>query len=202
MTRIFICDIYSISEEKITSFLDDFPFGKSEKDRLEKIKNQDRKGSSLAALISLARLVDEYLPLSIERTENGKPFFKDLTSLKFNLSHAGGIAVVAVSDCDIGVDIEFIRDDVDTQRIAERFFAPTDIKNEDFFSLWTKKEAYSKMLGSTLAPNLSKELPNDIFKQLEVSFKDSRGYISICSERLRDPRESVEIFAEEGIHLK
>ena len=202
MIKVFVCDIDSISGEKRESFLKDFPFGENEKNRLLKIKNPEYAKSSLAALISLASLVESSLPLIIERNENGKPFFKDMPQNKFNLSHSGGIAVAAVSDNDIGVDIEFIRDGMDTEKISKRFFGISDISKENFFKLWTQEEAYSKMLGVPLTASLSEELPDDIFKQFEITFKASRGYICICSEGLKDMGESVEIFTQKDIFIK
>ena len=202
MTKIFICDIYSTSQEKLTSFLRDFPFGEEEKSRLLKIKNQDRQISSLAALVALSRLIDCTLPLAIERDQNGKPFFRDLPEVSFNLSHSSGIAVAAISDRNIGVDIEFIRSDIDTEKISKRFFGGLDMSTEEFFKHWTKNEAYSKMLGTPLTENLSSELPPDIFRQFEITFDDRRGYVCICSEALKTLNEEVEIFAEKGILLK
>lgn len=201
MIRVFICDIYSADEKNIESFLRNFPFGDSEKSRLLKIKNQEAFRSSLSALRALAELVKPSLPLLIERNENGKPFFRDLPAVSFNLSHSGGIAVAAISDRNIGVDIEFIRSDIDTEKISKRFFGGLDMSTEEFFKHWTKKEAFSKMLGTPLAENLSGELTGDIFKQFEITFNDRRGYLCICSEDLKNVNEEIEIFAEKGIWL-
>jgi 4'-phosphopantetheinyl transferase len=78
--------------------------------------------------------------------------------LRFNLSHAGGIALVAVAlGRDVGVDIECIRDGTLAEEIGERFFAPAEVaamrelppaeRSRAFFHCWTRKEAYLKARG-------------------------------------------------------
>lgn len=82
--------------------------------------------------------------------------------LRFNLSHAGGMALYALT-CgrDIGVDIEQIRDEVDYEEIARTFFSPAELsslgqipasrRREVFFQYWTRKEAFLKATGEGLS---------------------------------------------------
>lgn len=80
----------------------------------------------------------------------------------FNLSHAGGIALIAVTACvDVGVDVEQIAAGRATVDIARRFFSPAEQKaldavpeaerTEAFYRIWSRKEAVIKMLGEGLA---------------------------------------------------
>lgn len=82
--------------------------------------------------------------------------------LKFNLSHSGGLALIAIAaDADVGVDLEYIRAQPDYADIARRFFSaaevdqlntlPSHVQARAFFSCWTKKEAYVKACGEGLA---------------------------------------------------
>lgn len=91
---------------------------------------------------------------------NGKPFFPDLPDLHFNLSHSGTIAMAALSDHEIGCDIERIRKI--ELAVAKRFFASREYENLQeqpsveaqmnlFFRLWTLKESYLKATGYGLA---------------------------------------------------
>ena len=84
-----------------------------------------------------------------------KPFLTD-NKYHFNFSHSGDISVCAVSDNEVGVDVEKIR--VVNFLISERFFtaqennaimSSKDIKKE-FFNYWTLKESYLKYLGTGL----------------------------------------------------
>jgi 4'-phosphopantetheinyl transferase len=83
------------------------------------------------------------------------------TSLNFNVSHSGDVVLVALAYCcNLGVDIERIRANIDADRIAERFFSvserlslaalPASMRHDAFFACWTRKEAYVKAHGDGL----------------------------------------------------
>lgn len=95
--------------------------------------------------------------------EYKKPYLKD-GNLFFSLSHSGDYAVCAVSDCEIGCDIEKIAP-ADTA-VAERFFSKGENntlaqsqsesdKNDTFYRLWTLKESFLKATGKGLNLNLN-----------------------------------------------
>jgi len=82
--------------------------------------------------------------------------------LRFNLSHTEGMAMVAVArDVDVGVDVEDALRTGETVGIADRFFAPSEVRalraleasrqRERFFEYWTLKEAYIKARGMGLS---------------------------------------------------
>lgn len=82
--------------------------------------------------------------------------------IEFNLSHSGGLALLAFTRSrEIGVDVEQVRQDFDTAKIAARFFStaeqeqlaalPQDQRSEAFFLCWTRKEAYIKATGKGLS---------------------------------------------------
>jgi 4'-phosphopantetheinyl transferase len=93
----------------------------------------------------------------------GKPRLSScVVPLCFNLSHAEGIALYAVSRVDAtGVDIEYLRENFSTDEIAEHFFSanelvslralPPELRTVAFFNCWTRKEAYIKALGEGLS---------------------------------------------------
>lgn len=83
------------------------------------------------------------------------------SDLRFNLSHSDDVAVYAfATGIDVGIDVERIRPVRDAERIAARFFSPSE--NEallaldprdrptGFFNCWTRKEAFIKALGEGL----------------------------------------------------
>ena len=95
----------------------------------------------------------------------GKPMLDgkhSASSLRFNASHSGEWALYGlVQDHEIGVDVEFVKEDFATEGIAERFFSAGEVEtlnaltNEEkpaaFFRCWTRKEAYIKAIGSGLS---------------------------------------------------
>ena len=114
----------------------------------------------LAAYIAIpaAEIRFEYLPA-------GKPQLvaeQNRSALQFNLSHSGGMALIAVGqERRLGVDIETIRSDVDTAALAERYFSTREraalralahpLRLAAFYAGWTRKEAFLKATGDGLS---------------------------------------------------
>ena len=119
----------------------------------------------------LARLERmEGSPLSLEYTygENGKPYFKNIP-LYFNLSHSGEYVCCVLSEQEIGVDIQG-RETAVKEGLAQRFFSKEEVqcmeqcdseqlRQDLFYRLWTRKEAYGKLtgkgLGAVIGENVS-----------------------------------------------
>lgn len=108
----------------------------------------------------LARYLDEE-PAEIELAldPHGKPELAQAPErLRFNLSHSGGIALVAVSrEHEVGVDVEQVRAGRDAVALAERALPPEDVaavrgapdeeRAEVFHRHWARHEARLKCLG-------------------------------------------------------
>lgn len=85
--------------------------------------------------------------------------------LRFNLSHSGAQALVAVSRSIVGVDIERVRTLRSVRGLAQRFFTAAeatalnhlaaDTQVGAFFRLWVLKEAYLKAAGVGVPEGLS-----------------------------------------------
>ena len=92
--------------------------------------------------------------------EQGKPRLAALPEIHFNLSHSGTFALCAVSDSEIGCDVEEIRPAQMT--LAQRFFARSEYedilaqpegaaRDIRFMRYWTLKESFIKALGLGLS---------------------------------------------------
>ena len=95
----------------------------------------------------------------------GKPALANEPHLRFNLSHSGDRALIALAwDRDLGVDLEQYNSRTDILGLAQRFFAadesavlvglPESLQKEAFFSCWSRKEAVIKALGTGLTTPL------------------------------------------------
>ena len=116
---------------------------------------------------TLRTLIGSYLSiapkeLSFRYSEYGQPKLEGDRSIEFNVSHSGGMLLLAFSlNRRIGVDVETIRRDFSTLEIAERFFSecerrslrelPEELRHPAFFRCWTRKEAFIKALGEGLS---------------------------------------------------
>jgi 4'-phosphopantetheinyl transferase len=103
--------------------------------------------------------------IHFEYLTSGKPQLEadqNPRALQFNVSHSANVALIAVgSEHRLGVDIEEIRDDVETNSLAERFFSvreraglqalPDHLRVQGFFACWTRKEAFLKATGDGLS---------------------------------------------------
>lgn len=81
--------------------------------------------------------------------EHGKP---GVEGVEFNLAHAGGWAMVAVSGgVPVGVDLETIRENVGIAELLRRI-GETDLPESRvaLFHRWTRREAKTKALGAPL----------------------------------------------------
>lgn len=84
----------------------------------------------------------------------------------FNVSHADGLALIAVADRPVGIDLEPRRSVADLALLAEQKFAAQEIamlraastqdQNELFLRCWTRKEAFTKATGDGLSSRLDR----------------------------------------------
>lgn len=92
------------------------------------------------------------------KTGFGKPLVCNREAkVRFSVSHAGSLIVVAASTAiNLGVDVESIDQDLSADVIKNFSHAtehraleplPVPQKTREFIQLWTKKEAYTKLLG-------------------------------------------------------
>lgn len=86
--------------------------------------------------------------------ERGKPWFPTCPQYHFNLSHSGKLALCALANQAVGVDIQEIRETWRPALIArsctpeERdWLASMGDRNEDFAQLWALKESAGKQTG-------------------------------------------------------
>lgn len=177
--------------------------------------NGDRVRSLFAELLiryeASEQLGADFNLLRFEKNEFGKPFIIGRSGYDFSVSHSGNAVAFAgksaarigetcVGGVRVGVDIERIRQR--KSAVSGRFFAENEIKfieesdspDEAFFEIWTKKEAYSKMLGKGLAAGFGSfdvtggELGCDFYTKI------TNGYaLSVCTEEISASPKVTEI---------
>jgi 4'-phosphopantetheinyl transferase len=119
----------------------------------------------VASRWALRRVLGEYLEVApaaveLEVGKHGKPQLTAATGLEFNLSHSEGLALVAVAESPVGIDVEAIRPTRDLRAVAERALPTADVEALDaapkdeqavvFYRAWTRHEAHIKCLGTGL----------------------------------------------------
>lgn len=167
--------------------------------KIESFRNPNGRRESFGAGILLQMVCSRHgrLDQEISEGEHGKP---EIDGFYFNLSHSGNMVLCAVSENSVGCDIEKI--ETPTLKIAKRFFTENENiyldhfeeneKAEEFFRLWTMKEAYVKMTGEGLTCSL-KDFEIQINDKIQI-FRDQilqscyvreysvQGYkVSVCA---------------------
>jgi 4'-phosphopantetheinyl transferase len=109
----------------------------------------------------LRLLMGTFLQLPPERvafsySATGKP---SVEGLEFNVSHSGAVILIATHRHRIGVDVESVDQTIDVADIGRLCFTERErallfnsiSPTEEFFRLWTRKEAWLKAVGSGLS---------------------------------------------------
>lgn len=141
-----------------------------ERERADRFRMELHRDHFTAGRGMLRQVLGGYLgvrpeALAFRKGTFGKPELagaESQTPLRFNLTHSGGLALLAVtSGREVGVDIEQVRPMDDAERIITRFFSkkeqadflslPGDQRTAAFFRGWTRKEAYMKATGEGFA---------------------------------------------------
>ena len=127
--------------------------------RFEEHAHRFRASHTALRLVLAQYLRQPAHSIPLTASPSGKPLIEDSPDIHFNLSHAGEIALVAVScDIEVGVDIEAVRPDVRVEEMALCFnhnelemlhqsISP-EARASLFFRYWTRKEAVLKAEGS------------------------------------------------------
>ena len=136
------------------------PLSAYRQERLQRVKSPLAKRQSLGAELLLQQALRVYapewkLPPEIAVKEDGKPYFPG-QELYFSLSHSESIALCALSDREIGADVQQERPY--NRNLARRFFTEAEQAYisgvEDpayaFTQVWALKESYIKAVGKGL----------------------------------------------------
>jgi len=153
----------------------------TERERAARLRRPRDRARWVVARAALRRILAQYLEQDPEQVElrlghRGKPALADpLAELRFNLSHSGAIALVAVTrGCEVGIDVEERRAERDFVRLAEDGLsgsdattvrdAPPGRRAGAFYTAWVRQEAVAKCLGV----GLGRPLPDRPVAVVEV----------------------------------
>ena len=160
MLKVFYSGVNGLTADAVLHTLSDYRLS-----RLEKTARPEARAQSLAAELLLIHAVrsvysEASIPLKITVGEFGKPELCDI-ELDFSLSHSESMALCAISDKCVGVDIQLHT--AYKAALAERFFTKKEAaaiaqaadKDRLFTQTWAVKESYLKLLGTGMHRPLS-----------------------------------------------
>jgi 4'-phosphopantetheinyl transferase len=123
----------------------------------------DKNLCVLAYKLLMLGLKQEYgitKPLAFNYCENRKPYLSNYPDIYFNISHCKYGAVCAISDKEVGIDIQDVRPfDFD---VAKRVCSDSEMgqffkchmPERLFCKIWTIKESFVKHFGGSIAQSL------------------------------------------------
>ena len=186
-----IRNINDFNTEDINNFYDKIP--KLKKDKISKFKNYESKVRSIIGEMNLKELLAKknisYNSLDYYINKYGKQYLKN-DKIFFNISHSFDYVITAISNNEIGIDIEKVRqtpikiiNQFATEKEKEYILSSNKNIEERIFKIYTLKEAYFKMLGTNLNNILEVEfiIEND---KIYCNDKNIKGYIIAYCEKL------------------
>lgn len=174
-TEISDVQVFQFSVDRFSDFIHRFPLLIKEEEYTKSNRfyhSADAKRYLLSRVMCrllLAKcnpglLVEE---LAFSKGRFDKPFLKLQENFKyqmpfFNWAHSNDLLVIALANREVGVDVEYIRE-FDWEMILENTFNNNEIQflqtgkvaHDDFFVLWTRKEAVVKAAGIGLNEDLN-----------------------------------------------
>ena len=146
MIHIYFCDMNNFEHlfEECVSLLPE-----KRRRKAERIINKNEALLSAVAGLMLKEVLGVTKDDMIKYGEHGKPYLEH--GPFFSISHSRRYSVLAVSESEIGIDIE-MHENIN-QRLMERCFANDEqafakLSTENFLKIWTAKEAVLKFLGT------------------------------------------------------
>lgn len=144
--------------------------------RFKKLKNERAKSELVTAGSLLVDVLNRYglKTKDIEYTEKGKPYISE--KFFFNLSHSGSLVMLAVSNEDVGLDVQ--KKVPFKQSLLERIATDGERKRLDWLitsepeTLWAVKESYSKLTGDGIGMDFQR-ISFDIINENIRVFEDS-----------------------------
>lgn len=210
--RLYLIDITELEDEKIFErWYSRMPAYR--RDKIDSFKPARSKLLSLGAGILLDSAMNDtgIADYEISEGSKGKPYVKGRDDVFFNISHSGEWAALAVSDREVGIDIQKVN--VFKESLINHVFSEEEQQlaqengSTDMFytRMWTMKEAVMKHSGlgiSLEAKNIALKFSNGRFRPvcteydsggLIISEYELEGYaISVCSsydfsEQIKQP---------------
>lgn len=152
MIKLAYCNVEELDLKRAYSLV-----SKSRQEKIDFYRFDKDKKLSAGAYLLLKRLLSEVniKDFKIKIGKYEKPYLLSQDeNIYFNLSHSSKMVLCAISDKELGVDIENIDHEIDLN-IAKNFFYNEEYRSimncdnpsDEFFKYWVLKESYMKYTG-------------------------------------------------------
>ncbi len=151
MIKLAYCNIENLDLKKTYTLV-----SKDRRDKIDSYRFEKDKKLSCGAFLLLKKLLSEenIIDPLFKTVKYGKAYISNHDNIYFNLSHSGNMVLCAISDMEVGVDIEYIDSEIDLNIGRHYFFnneyvsiMKSDNPSHEFFKYWVLKESYMKYTG-------------------------------------------------------
>lgn len=174
-------------DDKTFCFLMQFVSPEKQKRILCQRVKQNADNMLVGAVLAGYMLTKEFkIPLSAQHIAYGpygKPYLKNYPDVFFNISHSGQWVACAVSDKAIGIDVQEVTTfshDVAAKVCNNVELSMIESANDpaaEFTRIWTRKEAYLKMLGYGIGSGMKPDLFNENIETVALE----GGFLSVAA---------------------
>ena len=178
MIKLAYCNVEDLDLGKAYPLVTD-----ERKEKIDFYRFDKDKKLSCGAYLLLKKLLSEIniTDFELKYSKYGKAYISTHENIYFNLSHSNKMVACAISDGEVGVDVELIDPAIDLN-IAKNYFFNSEYESimksenpsDEFFRYWVLKESYMKYTG------LGFQLDLDSFEIIlddEIKLKDDEKNI-------------------------
>lgn len=158
MIKLAYCNVDDLDLKRAYNLV-----SKNRQDKIDFYRFEKDKKLSCGVYLLLKKLLfEENIVNPIFKIEKyGKAYISNYENIYFNLSHCNNLVACAISDREVGVDVELIDPTIDLN-IAKDYFFNSEHENimksstpsDEFFKYWVLKESYMKYTGLGFQLNL------------------------------------------------
>lgn len=143
----------------------------------------------LASLLLEEKGVEPLPPMA--RQPGGKPWFPSRPELHFSVSHSGALSFCALGEAPVGADIERLRprsEGLPRYALSDGEYAWYEGRGgrwEDFYTLWTLKEARAKCTGEGIFHTSPRRLSVPLLRPGETALWEGFSFTALAGEGWR-----------------
>lgn len=181
--------------------------------RAERFRIDRDRERFIACRAALREILGGYLGLPPEQVvfsygPRGKPYVAE-SEFRFNLSHSGDDALIAVAQGrEVGIDLERRDARLNLEQLTASFLTagerafvespPNGKRMEAFLSCWTRKEAWAKAIGTGIAVNPARFDVSESLNRAKHELRDPNDKSVWTIVELDLPGKSIGALAVQG----
>ena len=185
--------------DEIDNLEDDYPdsieslLSADRREKILRLRSPEKKKASAIAYLLLRLALSETYGINetveFNYADKGKPLLKKYPHIHFNLSHSKTVVACAISNNEVGVDVQYITPVTDL--LAKRVltgqeydeFKSSLIPDEYFCEIWTIKESYLKLIGKGITTELRDIDANEVSDIM--IYRSNEYFCCVCGSKMQ-----------------